>query len=505
MKNLVDGLLNYITMYRLVMYYLLALLVSSLGLDVLTAGPHDPMAFVLSAIVISGVCWLTNRLMAWVLQVPVNAESVWITALILILVMPPANYSDALGIAGLAFASVVAIASKFLLAIRGQHIFNPVAIGVVASAVILDQPATWWVGGNMMLLPIVLIGGLFVVRKVQRFAMLGVYGGANILATLLATSPDMYGEALYQTLIYSPLLFAGFAMLTEPLTAPRTKWWSLAYGAVVGVLSSPSIHVGEFYLTPELAFLVGNVLAYVVSPKGRFKLTLLRVEEIASGCYNFVFSPNRKLVFQAGQYLDWTIDVSKSDNRGNRRPFTIASSPSDNEVHLGVKFYDKPSAFKRKLLNMQTGDMIYGSQLAGEFTLPLDKTEKLVFIAGGIGVTPFCSMMQDMLDHQEERPVVMLYGNNTVNDVAYSEVFERAELELGMRTVYAVADTDLDHPNLHHGFIDAKLIQREVPDYSDRTFYVSGPRSMVVKFERILKDLGVSRSRIKVDFFPGFA
>lgn len=504
MKNLIDNVLNQITMYRLVLYYVAALLVVAFGLGFFTLVPHDPTALAFSAVFITTVCWATNRFFAALFRVPVNTESIYITAFILALIMPSVTATDTLGVEGLALASVVAIASKFLLAINRKHIFNPVAVGVFASAMMLDQPATWWVGGNLVLLPIVL-AGLLVVRKVQRFELLGPYLLANLIATFMTTTPDMYGEALTQGVLYSPLLFAGFAMLTEPLTAPTAKLQSIAYGAIVGLFSCPSIHIGEFYFTPEIAFLVGNAFAYVVSPKGRFKLTLVRIEKMASGCYDFVFSSDRKPVFEAGQYLDCTLGVRNSDNRGNRRPFTIASTPTDTEVHLGVKFYRGPSAFKRSLLNLKPGDAIYGSQIAGNFILPRDRTEKLAFIAGGIGVTPFRSMMQDMIDRRDERSVVMLYGNNSVKEIAYSEVFDRAERELGIKTVYAVVEDAALDTNMHHGFIDAALIQREVPDYQNRTFYISGPRAMVLRFQSVLKELGITRSRIKVDFFPGFA
>jgi glycine betaine catabolism B len=504
-KNLIDNALNRITMYRLALYYVAALLAAAFGLGFFALVPHDPTALAFSFVFITAVCWATNRLFAALFHIPVNTESIYITAFILALIMPPVPATDTLGVEALALASVVAIASKFLLAINRRHIFNPVAVGVFASALVLDQPATWWVGGNLLLLPIVLAGGLLVVRKTQRFALLGAYILASIVATFATTTPDMYGEALSQGLLYSPLLFAGFAMLTEPLTAPTAKLQSIAYGAIVGLLSCPSIHIGEFYFTPEVAFLVGNFFAYIVSPKGRFKFTLVRVEKMASGCYDFVFNSDRKLVFEAGQYLDWTLEVRNPDDRGNRRPFTIASAPTDTEVHLGVKFYKGPSAFKRSLFNLKPGDAIYGSQIAGSFVLPRDRAQKLAFIAGGIGVTPFRSMMQDMIDRQDARSVVMLYGNNSVKDIAYSEVFDKAERELGIKTVYAVAEDAALDTNMHHGFIDAALIQHEVPDYRERTFYISGPRAMVLRFQGVLKELGVARTRIKVDFFPGFA
>jgi glycine betaine catabolism B len=100
---------------------------------------------------------------------------------------------------------------------------------------------------------------------------------------------------------------------------------------------------------------------------------------------------------------------------------------------------------------------------------------------------------------------VLFYGNNSVKEIAYADVFDRAERELGIRTIYAVANDENLHTNMHHGFIDVALIKREVPDYHERTFYISGPRSMVLRFQDVLKDLGITKSRIKVDFFPGFA
>jgi glycine betaine catabolism B len=503
MMNIVDRFLNCITMYRLVLYYSMALLGVAFLLAIFGLVPHGPLNIVLSTIFITCVSWVVNRAFAFAFRVPANTESIYITALILVLIMPPVENLDYYGYAGLALASGLAIASKYMFAVFRKHIFNPVAVGVVASGYLLDQAPTWWVGGNLQLLPIVVIGGLLILRKVQRMEMFAVYILANLMMTAFTTAPDMYLEAFTQTMLYSPLFFAGFAMLTEPLTAPAALWPSLAFGAIVGGLSSPNVHFGEFYFTPELAFLVGNAFAWLVSPKFRFKLTLERIEKKASGCFDYVFASNRPVSFAAGQYLDWTMDVRKPDDRGNRRSFTIASAPSEKKLRLGVKFHPKPSAFKQSLLAMKPGDVIYGSQLAGCFVLPKSHDEKLAFIAGGIGVTPFRSMIQHMVDAQERRSVVLLYGNNKANEIAYSDVFDAAERELGLRTVYAVAEGAVQ--GMHSGFIDAALIQREMPDYMDRTFYISGPRAMVVRFQNVLKELGITKTRIKTDFFPGFA
>ncbi len=501
----VDDFLNHVTMYRLVLYYVFGLLTVAFVMGFAGWAPVEPAQLAMSVVVASAVSYLTNRAFAFVYQIPVNTESIWITAFILALIMPPVASSDLAGLQGIALASFAAIASKFVLAIARRHVFNPVAIGAVAATYLLDQPPTWWVAGNLELMAFVVIGGLLVVRKVQRFEMVSVFILANLAAALATTQAETWLEGLTQAALYSPVFFAGFAMLTEPLTAPQSRKWQLAFAVIVGVLSSPDIHYGDFYVTPELAFLIGNVFAFAVSQKRKFKLTLVAIEKTAAGCYDYVFNSDRKLDHKPGQYIDWTLGMRDTDDRGNRRPFTIASAPDEGVVRLGVKFYPKPSAFKRALLNMKPGDVIYASHTAGEFTLPEDRAEKLAFIAGGIGVTPFRSMVQDMLDQRDMRSVVMLYGNNKVDEIAYTDVFNRAETELGMRTIYAVNQDGLRGTNMHRGFIDAKLITREVPDFHERTFYISGPRAMVTKFQDVLKELGVSRSRIKVDFFPGFA
>ena len=504
MIKLVDGYLNHVTMYRLVLYYTAALLAGDFVLGIFGLAPHDPAQMVFSTAIVIAVCWFFNRGLAEAFRVPANTESFLITALIIALIMPPVAPQNWHGIAGLVLASTLAMGSKYFLALHRKHVFNPVAIGVVFSALAVDQPATWWVGGAIYLMPIVLVGGVLILRKLQRFEMFAIYVLANLGVAAVATTPDMYGEALSQIFMSSPLLFCGFAMLTEPMTAPAAKFPALAFGALVGGLSAPSVHLGEFYFTPELALLAGNAFAWAVNPKYRFKLTLERIEKTAAGCYDYVFRTNRPVSFKPGQYLDWTLPSRHADDRGNRRTFTIASAPQEQHVRLGVKFYPNPSAYKQALLNMKPGDVVYGAQLAGDFTLP-DVQDKLAFIAGGIGITPFRSMIQHMLDVREPRDVTLFYGNNRSQDIAYVDVFNRAENELGLRTVYAVADHAQTATNFHKGFIDAELIKREMPDYAERLFYISGPRTMVLKFEKVLAELGIAKSRIKTDFFPGFA
>jgi ferredoxin-NADP reductase len=279
------------------------------------------------------------------------------------------------------------------------------------------------------------------------------------------------------------------------------------YGVVVGCLFAPFLHLGHVYSTPELALLAGNLFSYLMSPRATYLLKLEQTTRLAPDIYEFRFRDGTNLRFRPGQYLEWTLRHSCPDSRGNRRYFTIASSAGEREVRLGVKFYPGASSFKRALLAMRPGDEIVASQLAGEFVLPAGKRQKLVFMAGGIGITPFRSMIRSLLDHGEKRPITVLYSNKTAQEIVYADVLEEARKQLGIKTVYTLTDANHVPPDWQGGTgrIDAEMIAKAVPDYRERTFYLSGPRTLVVGFEEALTNMGIPKRRIKTDFFPGFA
>ena len=506
MIKLVDDFLDHITMYRLVLYYLLGLVAVAIAVSFTGALPVDPLDLALSVVLVVAVCWVTNWAFVWVFEVPESRDSVLITALILVLIMNPAHWTDIDPIGALVFASVWAMAGKYIFAIGRRHIFNPAALAVVLTGFLLNQPATWWVAGNATLLPFVLIGGLLTARKLKRGAMVASCVIATAVVLLLTSSPGA-GDwaAIVNTVVYSPLLFMAFVMLTEPSTTPPGRRARIVYGGIVGILLAPTLHIGSIYFTPEVALLIGNVFAYLVSPKRRFALTLKRVERSAATAYDFVFGSDRPLSFAPGQYLEFALGLPHGDSRGNRRYFTIASAPTEDSVRLGVKFNANPSAFKKALAAMKPGDTIFASGRAGDFVLPADPDAKLAFLAGGIGITPFRSMFRFLLDNHEIRPIVMLYAAEKPEDLAYRDVIARARRELGVRTAYTVAHEPEALPGAHHGFIDEAFLVGEIPDYAERTFYVSGPRAMVAACERVLHRLGIPASRIKTDFFPGFA
>ncbi len=507
MLKRIDDILNKVTMYRLVLYYLAALWAIAILFSFAKILPYEPTGLVFSGLFITLVCWIANKIFSRTLGIHTNIESAYITALILTLIITPLSPSNASFYFPLAaWASVWAIASKYIFTFKKKHVFNPAAFGIMTTALFLNRSATWWVGTATMA-PFVLVGGLLMTRKLLRSDLvlsflyvalltIGTFdflGGFNIVTS--------FGKAVVGT----PLLFFAFAMLTEPLTTPPTENKRMAYGALIGFLFAPQVHVGSFYPTPEIALLLGNVFSYLVSSKQRLILTLEKKIKIAPGLYDFVFRPDEKLKFKSGQYLEWTLSHCHPDNRGNRRYFTVASAPTEEMIRLGVKFHPDSSTFKKALFLMKRGETITASSIAGDFTLPPDPLRKLAFLAGGIGITPMRSMVKYLIDKNERRPLTTLSSNRRAEDIMYRDVFEEAEEKLGVKTFYTLTEEAPPGWDGERGRVTSVMIKKLIPDYHERLFYLSGTHAVVVAFEEMLKEMGIGKKRIKKDFFPGFA
>lgn len=190
--------------------------------------------------------------------------------------------------------------------------------------------------------------------------------------------------------------------------------------------------------------------------------------------------------------MEWTLPHPHTDLRGNRRYFTIASSPTEKDIMIGIRISTPGSSFKRKLSNLQSADTLVASQIAGDFILPDDPAKKLVFLAGGIGITPFRSMVKYLLDTSRKLDIILIYAAKNEGEFVYKELFDEAVKKLGIKVYYKT------------GRIDAGFIQKEVTDYHERLFYISGPPAMVSSLNHLLKSINISSSHIKTDFFSGY-
>src|SRR3989344_6609219 len=228
MLKIIDDFLNGITMYRLVLYTLIFLLLFAATLSFLGILSFNFISLLFSAAFLVAVCWVTNTVFAKVFKSQTNLESVYISALILALIITPArNFEDALFLAGAAFLSQ---GSKYILSINKKHIFNPAAFAVFLTAITLNKSASWWVG-NPWTTPAVLLGGLLVVRKIRIFrTALTIFAAALVFTvgfSLLKGGTPL--PLLFLVNIHTPHLFFSFIMLTEPQTTPPAKKFQIIY------------------------------------------------------------------------------------------------------------------------------------------------------------------------------------------------------------------------------------------------------------------------------------
>jgi ferredoxin-NADP reductase/Na+-translocating ferredoxin:NAD+ oxidoreductase RnfD subunit len=502
----IDKLIDGISMYRLLMYYLIALIVVAFGFSAVNIMHYNALYIAFSAIILVFACWVINKVLASIFNAPVNPESAILTGLILALIVPPSPTGFSLlfliAVAGLAMAS------KYILTIKKKHIFNPAAIAVVLTALGPKQSASWWVGTAAML-PFVLIGGILIVRKVRRGEMVLTFLITTTLATVLL--PVSGGGHLISNLenmvLNSSVFFLGFVMLTEPYTSPTTRNKQLWYAAIVGIILAPQFHIGSYYSTPEIALIVGNVFAYLSGSKVKLFPVLFRKQKIASDSAEFAFAMEQPLDYLPGQYMEFTLPHTKIDDRGARRYFTLSSSPTEDHLKIGVKFYDDGSTYKSALLDIDQNSRIVASQLAGDFILPKDTNKKLVFVAGGIGITPYRSMLKYLVDTKEKRDIILLYSARTEEEIAYRDIFDEAKQALGIEIIYVISGrgASITDPNAVAGNVNSRLIKTYITDFHERTFYISGTHEMVESLQETLSRIGIRHANIKVDFFPGYA
>ncbi len=493
----IDEFLDKITMYRLLLYYLIGLEVVAVGLSIAGVLHFKPLDVIFSALFVTGVCWVANKVLAYVFNAPTNVESPLITGLILALIITPTHEMH--GLVFLAAAGGLAMASKYILAINGRHLFNPAAIAVILTSYGAGDAASWWVGTASML-PWVLIGGALLTRRIRRAGMVTWFVGVALAATVVyglidGASPITLVE---KEILNSALFFFAFVMLTEPLTSPTTQGKRAWFSALVGALFPPQFSIAGVFASPEVALAVGNIFSYIVGPRTKTRLHFRERVELSHSTADFIFRPERPFTYRPGQYMELTFQHPHTDARGARRYFTLASSPTEQEMRIGVKFYEPGSSYKRALLDVTPDTPIIASQLGGDFVMPKDTSKRLVFIAGGIGVTPFRSMIKYLLDKGEKRDITLLYSAKSAHEHVYKEIFDEATAKLGITVVYIATDKTKQARY-------AELIAQHVPDFADCTFYISGPHAMVTDTEHTLETMGVSFSRIKKDFFSGYA
>lgn len=212
---------------------------------------------------------------------------------------------------------------------------------------------------------------------------------------------------------------------------------------------------------------------------------LIRSYDEVANIRTFVFD-NSGVTWQAGQYQTWELPGVEGDEKAKKRFFTIASAPSEAELHISTRISD--SAFKQALSALRPGDIIEAHDIEGDFTW--DGDEPVVFVAGGIGVTPYRSMLIERAAAGKALNAHLLYFGRDDNFAFRGEFDRLAEEHSELKIDYIVGES-----------ISADNILAHAPEATAQTVYISGPEAMV---DAVSEDLSARGAVLKQDWFPGY-
>lgn len=512
--NRVFALLGRVSMYRVVYLALAALAVVSLVLSFFDLVAPGPLELVVTLAVLAAVCVGVDAAAQRILRLPWRIESSLITAHILLFVLRPTL--DLTALAGIAIAGAAASLSKYLLAWRGRHVFNPAAVGAtVLTLLALAWPAlgssAWWVGTPALAAPVIVLG-LGVLWRTEKIRVVAVFLVVAVAVAVLRTAAQYNLAGLevdamtlfWQVLWSSPFLFLGAFMLSEPLTLPPRRWQQFLVAGIVGALAGWPIVIGGISLGQERALLIGNLVAFAFAVRTAVRLTLAGRAAKTPSVQELTFRVQDRLSFVPGQYLELEVPHAHPDARGTRREFSIASAPEDLPL-LRVAFKEgsssKPqSSYKKALAQVGEGRRLAITGVWGDFVLPKRDAAPILMVAAGIGVTPFVSQLRHLRAAGEQRDIVLVYVAADASELAY-----RSDLEAsGIPVIVFTRDQPADLP-AHWMWargvrLDADGLLRVVPDIAARHAYISGPAGLIADLAPALE-----RARsITTDAFSGY-
>ncbi|MGZ0710359.1 FAD-dependent oxidoreductase (plasmid) [Coraliomargarita sp. W4R53] len=506
----VFAILGRVSMYRLVYVLLATLATIAFGFSFFGLVGPGPLELVVTLAVLSLVCAAVDAGAQRVLSLPWRIESSLITAHILLFVLRPTLDVAALG--GIVLAAAAASLSKYVLAWRGRHIFNPAAVGAtVLTLVSIALPAlgasSWWVGTPAMAAPVIVCGLIVLwrtekIRVISLFLLIAVVVGVTrTLVQYQANGLEVDFWVIVSAMLWSsPFLFLGAFMLSEPLTLPPRRWQQYLVATVVGVLAGWPIDLGVVSLGQERALLVGNLVAFALAVRTAVRLTLSSRAPLTPTVKQLTFSAPRDFRFTAGQYLELEVPHRHPDARGTRREFSIVSSPEELPS-LRVAFKEgSQSSYKRALALVEPGGALPVTGVWGDFVLPAHREAPILLVAAGIGVTPFVSQLNHLRLSGEQRDVVLVYVASEAAELAFSDELAAS----GVHVIVFTRDEPVPMPEnwvwAHGRRLDAASLLSFVPDIAERHAYASGPPGLIADLTPALE----RAHSITTDAFSGY-
>ncbi len=237
-----------------------------------------------------------------------------------------------------------------------------------------------------------------------------------------------------------------------------------------------------------------------------YESRLTQREEVAHGTMAFHFAHPAGFQFKAGQSIDLTLlDPAESDAEGNTRAFSIASAPAEDKLTVATRMRD--TAFKRVLRSAPLGLRVKLDGPMGSFTLHHNAAKPAVFLAGGIGITPFLSMARQAANEQLPHQIYLFYSNRRPEDAAFlKELCELEQRNPGFKLIATM--TGMPHTQQswtgETGFINEEMLRRYLPDLSKPVYYLAGPPGMVTAMRQMLAGAGADEDNIRTEEFAGY-
>ena len=235
----------------------------------------------------------------------------------------------------------------------------------------------------------------------------------------------------------------------------------------------------------------------------------LRLKErrmVAEGTMALHFEKPTGFTYVAGQAGDWILQhPAKTDKEGNKRSFTLASAPYEDDLFFTTRL--RETAYKENLQSIPLGSEVSFDGPWGELTLHEDAAVPAVFLTGGIGVTPFRSIVLQWMHDRLEHSLFLFYSNRRPEDAAFMDEMQ-AVAKNRTKFTFVPTMTDMQESKLPwsgaRGYIDEAMLRRSITNLESPIYYLSGPPKMVEAMQKLLKDLGIAQRRIRTETFDGY-
>lgn len=233
---------------------------------------------------------------------------------------------------------------------------------------------------------------------------------------------------------------------------------------------------------------------------------LLSRVEVAEGTMAFHFERPSQFDFKPGQSADVTLfHPPETDSEGNTRTFSIASSPFEDQLVFATRMRD--TAFKRSLKKVPLGTDVEIASPMGSFTLHKNSAKPAVFLAGGIGITPFLSIVRQADHDRLPHKLHLFYSNRRPEDAAFLEALQRLEKSNPnfrlVCTMTAMTQSKKEW-NGETGLIDKEMLSRHLATLQGPIYYIAGPPAMVAGVRTMLADAQVDEDDIRTEDFAGY-